>query len=203
MSESKHKPYADSCLRNQQAILDTLKLYFQRDAVRCFELGSGTGQHAVFVTKHCPNIEWQPSDLPECIAGIQAWVDDAACNNLLSPLAYDVNAEVLIEAPKYDYVFTANTLHYVSETTGGNILRVASQALVKQGMLFIYGPFNDAGAFTSEGNRHLNDWLLQRDSESGVRDIQWVKTLAAELGLVFRKDYEMPANNLMLAFEKD
>ncbi|VAW67970.1 hypothetical protein MNBD_GAMMA08-2230, partial [hydrothermal vent metagenome] len=46
-----NKPYAESCAQNQHVILDVLKNIFTESGT-VLEIGSGTGQHAVFFTEN-------------------------------------------------------------------------------------------------------------------------------------------------------
>jgi hypothetical protein len=44
-----------------------------------------------------------------------------------------------------------------------------------------YGPFNYAGAFTTESNRRFDGWLKGRNAASGIRDFESVRDVAAEV----------------------
>ena len=67
--------------------------------------------------------------------------------------------------------------------------------------LCLYGPFNYQGHFTSDSNRRFDDLLKQRDSESGIRDVEWIVTLAQAQNLTLVEDIAMPANNRLLHFK--
>ena len=41
------------------------------------EIGSGTGQHAVYFASEFTNLQWQTSDLLENHQAINAWIDDS------------------------------------------------------------------------------------------------------------------------------
>jgi hypothetical protein len=45
-------------------------------------------------------------------------------------------------------------------------------------------------------------WLKGRDPLSGIRDFEDLERLAAEHGMALFKDFEMPANNRILVWEK-
>lgn len=196
------KPFAESCMRNQEAITEVLSGYWGEGAPDVLELGSGTGQHAVFVGQVLTNLRWQPSDLEDCLEGIRAWIEDSACENVLSPLRLDVSAATLSLTQNYDGVFSANTLHFVSEENAQAFIRCASLALKPGGKLIVYGPFNDAGRYSSEGNARLDVWLRERDPASGIKDLQWVQSKAGENGMEFLTWHQMPANNLCLVFRR-
>src|SRR5665647_3165172 len=55
---------------------------------------------------------------------------------------------------------------------------------------------------TAISNAVFDSSLRQRDPEWGVRDLEALEQLAAAAGLVLIETAEMPANNLMLVFER-
>jgi hypothetical protein len=75
------KPYSESCDQNKDPILSVLKTVFI-EPMDVFEIGSGTGQHAVYFSSQMSHIMWQPSDREENIAGIQSWVDESTGDNV-------------------------------------------------------------------------------------------------------------------------
>ncbi len=86
------KPYAESSEVNKGPILAVLKeIFAERKCV--LEIASGTGQHAVYFGRELPHLIWQPSELPQHLPGIQAWLDEAQLPNVLPPLAINVNDE--------------------------------------------------------------------------------------------------------------
>jgi hypothetical protein len=66
------KPHAPACDRNRDPILTVLREYFagRRSAL---EIGSGTGQHAVYFAAALTELLWQCSDVEENLPGIRAW----------------------------------------------------------------------------------------------------------------------------------
>jgi len=66
----------------------------------------------------------------------------------------------------------------------------------------LYGPFKRGGEHTAPSNAAFDESLRSRDPEWGVRDIDDVKKLAASASLVLTEIAEMPANNLILVFER-
>lgn len=193
------KPFSDACRRNQQPIADVLATYFKAP-VKVLEIGSGTGQHGVYVATQMPQVHWQPTDLAEALPGIELWRQDAGLANLAAPLALDVNQRPWPVAADFDAIFTANTVHFVSWGTLENLFHGAADTLAEGGCLLIYGPFNVNGGFTSAGNERLDQWLKQRDPESGIKDRQAVIDLARGLGLSHLRTHGMPANNEILSF---
>jgi hypothetical protein len=76
-------------------------------------------------------------------------------------------------------------------------------ALAPSGVLCIYGPFRYEGRYTSPSNREFDRMLQERDPQSGLRDIQSVKPLAAGFGLTLAADHDLPAHNRLLVFVKE
>lgn len=194
------KPYSESSEQNREPILAILREAFAQTH-QVLEIGSGTGQHAVYFAQQLPHLTWQTSDLPLHHDGIQAWLDEAALPNTRLPIALDVNQTPWPVAP-VDGVFTANTLHIISAPEVACFLAGVGQVLRPDGVLCIYGPFNYGGEFTSESNARFDLWLKARDPLSGVRDFEAVCALAQKHGLALQQDHPMPANNRTLVFRR-
>ncbi len=194
------KPYAESCEQNRQPILEVLKEVFAEPGT-VFEIGSGTGQHAVYFTRQLPHLYWQPSDLAEQIPGMCMWIREAGHNRIHAPHELDVSDS---EWPVVlaDYVFTANTTHIVSWPKVGDMFAGVGRTLREDGLFAQYGPFNYGGRYTSESNARFDQWLKQRDPESGVRNFEDLAELADRHGMQLFRDYEMPENNRTLVWRK-
>lgn len=194
------KPYAQSSEDNQQPILAVLREVFA-DRRAVLEIGSGTGQHAVFFARHLPHLEWHPSELAENIAGIRAWMDEAQLPNVAAPLCLDIDRTPWPPVA-VDAVFTANTLHIVAWPQVQTMIASIGALLPVGGVFAAYGPFNYGGRFTSDSNARFDQWLKARDPLSGVRDFEALDELAQSAGLHLRHDYAMPVNNRTLVWEK-
>ena len=195
---SSERPFSESCERNKEPILAILRESFDHPGV-VLEVGSGTGQHAVFFAAALPHLEWQTSDLSANHAGILAWMEVARLPNLRPPLALDVRGGW--PATPFDYVFSANTLHIMGWQEVIRFFAGVGQALRPGGRLAVYGPFNYAGHYTSESNARFDVWLKDRDPRSGIRDFEEVDQLARAAGLELLMDRAMPANNRTLVWE--
>ncbi len=191
-------PDAPATSRNKDAILQVLQYEF-RDCKSVFEIGSGTGQHAVYFASAMPWLVWQTSELPENHEGIRAWLDSAKLANVRPPLAYDAGSELEIGS-RFDAVFSANTAHIMSMDEVGMMVSHVSQLLDPQGRFCLYGPFNENGRFTSDSNGTFDAGLRARQSSMGLRDRQELNRLASENGMVERPRYAMPANNQLLVW---
>ncbi len=194
------KPCSESCEQNREPILAVLREVFA-DRSCVLEIGSGTGQHAVYFGAALPHLRWQTGDLPLHHAGIRRWLEDAALPNVLPPIALDVNRDGW-RSGRYDAIFSANTLHIMSWPEVEKCFDGIADVLEPGGVLAIYGPFNYGGAFTSDSNARFDAWLKARDPASGVRDFEAVDALARARGLHLEKDFAMPANNRMLVWRR-
>lgn len=193
------KPFAPSCERNQEPILDVLQRHLG-DTRRVIEVGSGTGQHAVHFAAAMPWLSWQSSDRADNLPGIALWLDDAALAN--TPRALELDVDGPWPDARFDAVFTANSLHIMGWPQVEAFFAGVGQVLDQHGLLVVYGPFNYGGEFTSDSNRAFEQWLKDRDPASGIRDFEAVDALARRIGLVLLEDNAMPANNRCLVWRR-
>jgi cyclopropane fatty-acyl-phospholipid synthase-like methyltransferase len=194
------KPHAPACERNRDPILDVLRTHFA-DSQRVLEVGSGTGQHAVYFAAAMPWLTWQCSDVAEQLPGISLWLDGAQLANTPPPLELDVRGTWPQQS--FDAVFSANTLHIMAWPEVETFFAGVGQILQPQGgVLAVYGPFNYRGAYTSASNREFDEWLRGRDPRSGIRDFESVDALARGIGLQRVADIAMPANNRTLVWRR-
>ncbi len=192
------KPFSESCVQNREPILSVLQTCFA-DRRHVLEIGSGTGQHAVYFGAGLPHLRWQTADVSQHHAGIRQWLDEAALPNVLPPLTLDVS-QAGWRSGRYDAVFSANTLHIMSWREVEQFFAGVGEVLEPGGVLAVYGPFNYGGRYTSESNARFDAWLKARDPASGVRDFEAVDALAHAQGLVLQQDIAMPANNRTLVW---
>ena len=192
------KPYSQSSENNKDYILAILREAFQ-NSNPVLEIGSGTGQHAVYFASNLSYLTWQPSDLDTDLSGIKLWLDETNLPNVNNPINLDVN-NLPWDIGEYRGVFTANTLHIMGKAEIENMFLGIAQALLSKGILCVYGPFNYDGKYTSESNERFDGWLKKRDPQSGIRDFEWVSSLAKNIGLELVQDYAMPANNRLLVW---
>jgi len=195
-----NRPYSEACEQNQQPILDVIQPLL-RTAHTVLEIGSGTGQHAVYFAEKMPHLIWQSSDQSAYHTGIQQWIDAKNRDNVLAPLALNVSTDTWM-SQQYDAVFSANTLHIMSEANVCDFFAHINAVLKPNGLLLIYGPFNYQGRYTSASNARFDQWLKSRDTLSRIKDFETVDALAKKAGLLLQQDYAMPANNRILCWQK-
>ncbi len=194
------KPFSQACENNKAAILEVLKTELT-DSRNILEVGSGTGQHAVYFSKHLPHVYWQTSDQAQYHSGIRQWLAESMLNNVCEPLCLDVRDYAWGET-RYDAVFTANSLHIMALKSAQHFISQVAKALPVGGRFLAYGPFNYNGGYTSESNARFDLWLKQQDPQSAIRDFEMLDEYACSARLNLAGDYTMPANNRLLVWQK-
>lgn len=193
------KPYSEACDRNRAPILEVLRRHFT-DRRHVLEIGSGSGQHAVYFAAALPQLTWQTSDRAENVPGLRLWIDEARLPNLSNPWALDVRE--LWPKTQFDAIFTANTLHIMSWEEVKALFAALPAVMTRDAVLAIYGPFNYEGSFTSPSNAAFDATLKARSPQSGIRDFEAVDELAQAIGLRLIEDRAMPANNRTLVWQR-
>ncbi|MEO6696752.1 MAG: DUF938 domain-containing protein [Gammaproteobacteria bacterium] len=194
------KPYSEACDQNKGPILKVLREVFS-DRSRVLEIGSGTGQHAVYFGMQLPHLVWQTSDLAGHHAGIMMWLEEYQPANVRQPFHLNV-AEDAWPDENFDAVFSANTAHIMSWPQVERMFAGVGLTLPVNGVFALYGPFNYRGCYTSDSNARFDQWLKARDAASGIRDFEALNGLAHAQAMVLLKDYEMPVNNRTLVWRK-
>ncbi len=194
-----NKPFAAAAEQNRSDILHVLeKEYLHARAV--LEIGSGTGQHAIYFAEHLPHLTWHSSDKKEMLAGINLWIDEAGLSNTLSAIELDVTKKWPNE--KFDAAYGANIAHIMHSNEIEAMFSGLGKVLKPSGKFCLYGPFNMDGQYTSKSNREFDFWLKQHDEESCLRDKSYLDKLARLNQLEPTHYYSMPSNNLILCWQK-
>ncbi|RUM76900.1 MAG: methylase [Candidatus Thioglobus sp.] len=193
------KQHSSSCVQNQAPILKIIKPLLQ-DKRTVLEVGSGTGQHAVFFAQQMPHLNWQASDQSQYLPSVNAWIDEANLDNLPSAIELDVTQPW--PELKVDSIFSANTTHIMSWEMVINFFQGIRLTLETGGLFILYGPFNYNAQYTSQSNANFDLWLKDKDAQSAIRDFEALNALAKHADLHLINDYEMPANNRILVWEK-
>ncbi|WP_201527619.1 DUF938 domain-containing protein [Psychrobacter frigidicola] len=198
-------PFSQACENNKDAILTVLQDVLKH-STHVLEIGSGTGQHSVYFSPKLPHLQWQTSDVATNHATIKAWHEAYPAPNLYGPLPFNLLVDSLpislASKQSYDAVFTANTMHIIAWSLVEKLFALVGYALPLNGKLVLYGPFNDNGSYTSEGNRQFDAMLRQCDVNSGIRDKEAIIKLATTHHLALLTTHKMPANNQLMVFKK-
>lgn len=195
------KPYSAACDRNKEPILHVLQQVILPSDRRLLEVGTGTGQHAVYLAPHFPQLEWFPTDLSVNIPGMNLWFQEAKIPNIQKPVRLDVGKDDFPKL-KFDVVFTANTFHIMHWKECKSFMKLLGNRLREGSRFVVYGPFKYEGKFTSESNADFDLSLKGRDPLMGIRAFEDVLANMTKNGFELLEDYEMPANNRVLVFQR-
>ncbi len=181
---------------NKRVICDKLVEDFA-DREHVLEIGSGTGQHAVWFAKHLPHLVWQTSDREEYLEFITQRLDAEKLENTRMPVELDVTAKQW-PAGKFDGIFAANCIHIMGWQDVLMMFEGMATVLEANAKLALYGPFKYGGEFTTPSNAEFDLWLKSKNQKSGIRDFEDVDKLANNIGLTCLVDHAMPANNQLI-----
>lgn len=194
--------FSQACENNKSPILSVLNSVLS-NSTKVLEIGTGTGQHAVYFSEKLPHLTWLTSDLAVNHPSILSRIEHSKLTNIHKPLTLDLNQPWHhLNSSSVDAVFTANTLHIISISLVKSFFERVKMHLIPGGVLCIYGPFKYKAEFTSDSNESFNHWLKERDINSGIRDFEDIVKFANNAGLTLINDYVMPANNQLLVFRK-
>ena len=165
------------------------------------EIASGSGQHVAHFAALLPDWQWLASD-PDtsALASIPHWWPQGP-----APLQLDATQSpwpLPASHAQLDTIFCANMLHISSPASAQGLLRGAATHLSAQGQLLIYGPFIVEGQPTAPSNLAFDADLRARNPSWGLRELRSLDSFATEQGLHLAQCLQMPANNLLLVFQR-
>jgi hypothetical protein len=197
-AERRHSPAAE---RNRDPILAELLRLLPASGT-ALEIAAGTGQHAAHFGAALPGWAWQPSDAVEdSLASIDAWCEGLA--NVRPALRLDVMAPLWSGVPvSLDLVFCANMIHIAPWPTCAALMAGAARHAAPGARLVLYGPYLVDGEPTAPGNLSFDADLRRRDPAWGLRRLAAVVDEARRAGWALRERVAMPANNLLLVFDR-
>ena len=191
-----------STARNREPILEVLRPRLPA-AGAVLEIAAGAGEHAAYFAAALPGLSWRPTDPdPEALASIAAWRDHAGLANLAEPARLDASDPDTWPAGIDDAVVNINMIHISPWAAAEGLAAGAARVLAASGMLFLYGPYVEAGVPTAPSNLAFDQSLKSRDPAWGLRRLDAVTDLAARHGLELVERIAMPANNLSLVFRR-
>lgn len=194
------KRYSDACERNKDPILEVLRDVLP-DAPRVLEIGSGTGQHAVYFARMLEGVDWQPADRPGQLESVRARHRDADLSNLREPVALDLFDESWDVDP-VDALVAINVLHIAPWEATERLFAHADDLLRDDGVLYVYGPFRYEDRELEPSNQRFDEMLQSRDPEMGLRVVADIEEKAAAHGFELVDDRPMPANNRSLIWRR-
>jgi len=193
--------FAPATERNRDPILALLRRVLP-PAGTVLEIASGTGEHAIYFSRHLPHLTWQPTD-PDAAAraSIVAWSAEADLANIAAPLALDAS-QPNWPVDRADAVLAVNMVHISPWVATVGLLSGAARVLPSGAPLILYGPYKRDGRHTAPSNEAFDQNLRRQDETWGVRDLEVVVETAAAAGFDLAEIAQLPANNLGLVFHR-
>ena len=195
------KRHAPATVRNRDAIAAVLADWLPPSG-RVLEVASGSGEHIVHFAAAFSHLEWQPSDPdPAALTSIAAWTGEASLANVAPPLALDA-ASSGWPIERAEAILCINMVHISPWAATVGLFAGAARLLSARAPLILYGPYVEPDVPTADSNRAFDASLRARNAAWGLRDTAAIKGAAAGAGLDFIERRAMPANNLMLLFNR-
>lgn len=194
----RHSPAAE---RNAPVILAQLQRLLPAQGLM-LEIASGTGQHAACFAAALPGWQWQPTDFEAAaLPSVADWCDRLP--NVRAPLRLDVLDDTWAGVPPtVEAMYCANMIHIAPWACTGGLLRGAARHLAPHGLLITYGPYLEDDVDTAPSNLAFDTDLKARNPAWGLRRLAEVAATAARHGLVLHERVAMPANNLLLVWQR-
>ncbi len=211
------RQFAPATERNREPILAVLQQILPPTGT-VLEVSSGTGEHGLWFAPALAPRYWLPSDpSPAAQDSIRAWQAIAPCDHWLPPLALDARDPVWpvewpIEtrstegsAPRpqpITAIVNINMVHIAPWSACLGLMAGASRILPPGGLLYLYGPFQQADQPLAPSNAEFDRSLQARNPDWGLRDLGAVIDAAEAVGLTWVDTAAMPANNLSVWFQR-
>lgn len=197
-----NKLTSEAAQRNREPIRAVLEKHVPKHGLM-LEIGSGTGEHAVYMAQAFPFIAWQPTDIdPAALVSIELWRAESGLSNLLRPIALDVTSSPWPVA-QADAIVAIDFAHAAPWETVVTLFERAAHVLATGGVLHLFGPVKFYGKYAAATIADL-DWELQkRDPTMGIRDISALIRLATYHGFTAPRAVALPEHAHALSFKRD
>ena len=196
------KRHAPATARNSQPLAEVLARELPASGT-VLEIASGSGEHAVFMARRFPALDWQPSDRDaEALASVDAWAAEARLANLRPAIALDAAAPDWPNVSA-DALLCVNMVHISPWDAAVGLFAGAGRVLGSGAPLVLYGPFVEPDVEPAASNHAFDQSLRQRDPAWGLRSTADLDRLAAGHGMTRTARCAMPANNLVLVYRRD
>lgn len=195
------KNFSEAAERNKEPILNVLRDFIDTKDKRLIEIGSGSGQHAIYMAPHFPFLTWYPTEVGENLQSLKLAVQGAKVPNIELPHRVVIGRDDFPKL-KFDLVYTANTFHIMHWKECKTFMKLLGHRLREGSRVFIYGPFKYNGAYTSESNGVFDQSLKEKDPLMGIRSFEDVNNAMVKNGFELLADIDMPANNRTLVYQR-
>jgi len=180
------------------------------------EIACGCGVHTIFFSSKMIEsgkiVRWFPTDPDEVSRlSVLAQRDEKSVNPIIRnsispPVSITLDSSGFVETgnvprESFNLIICINMIHISNWNATIGLLKLASEKLTPDGILYCYGPFKMNGT-SVESNLKFDQSLKNNNPLWGVRNLEDVVSLAQENGLMLEKTVEMPANNLSLIFRR-
>ena len=198
---SKERRTSEAACRNQGPIADGIADWLPAEGT-VLEIASGSGQHVHLFAQRYPHLTWQPTEKnAQLFPSISAWTNDQP--NAASPVLVDVETEDWERSIQADGIVSINMIHIAPWEATLGLFRGAQVLLGKGRRVILYGPFFLSEQQNAPSNHAFDERLRQQDSRWGVRLLDDVVSVAGAQGFSLRGTVGMPANNLLVVFERN
>lgn len=196
------KRHAPATSRNREVIADELAKVLPSSG-RVLEIASGSGEHVIYFAQRFPELFWMPTDPDHAaLASIKAWSEEAALPNIAPPLHIDAALPDSWSVRQADAVLCINMIHISAWAATVGLFKGSAQLLAAGAPLILYGPYIEDDVETAPSNLAFDQSLKARNPDWGLRNVGEVDRVGSEFGFVRTAQTQMPANNLMLFYQK-
>ena len=193
-------PFSQASENNRGPILSVIKPLLA-DKHRVLEIGSGTGQHAAWFAQHMPHLIWQPAMCWKTTGVLSSGlplIQVTIYLRHLSSISFRIIYLQLIMM-----LFLLPIQHILCLGKVWRDCLIAFVQLPTNGLFCLYGPMGYNGLIAPESNIQFDQFLRQQSSHRGIRQFEAINALAISAGLELLEDFALPANNRLIAWQKD
>ncbi|MEO1066379.1 MAG: DUF938 domain-containing protein [Pseudomonadota bacterium] len=187
--------------RNKSPICEVLEHVLPAQGI-VFEVGSGTGEHALHFSESLSHLHFQPSEMHDAaLARLEEHLGDDFGSGILKPVTFDLLQDHC-PLDSVDAMIAINVIHIAPWAATLALLKEAARVLPAGAPLFFYGPFHRSDIATVESNCAFDAYLRTQNPVQGLRHLDDVTTHAHDAGFNGPQVIQMPANNLSVIFTK-
>jgi SAM-dependent methyltransferase len=188
--------------KNRDAIFEALRKLLPFSGT-VLEIGSGSGQHAVWYARALPSIQWIPSDKdPGAIDSIEAWRRESGLPNLKRAVQIDATSDEWDLAAPVNTIVAIDVAHAAPWPVSVGIIKGAMRWLAAGGRVIFAGPWRVAGKPTPPSLEELDASLRRQDARFGLRDLEELTKIAKARGFEREPLVEYPTACHVVSFRR-